>query len=232
MRFPRPCPAFISASGLLVFLLGDSILTIASALDSSYHAPQANHPGPLLMQRQEDNKCNNFCGHDNSYCCPENAVCTTSNGIAGCTMTATELSSSSPSSIIVHTTTMSFGDCVPPEGSGQIPCGPICCSSSQYCDFRGRCRNLRIEDLTSVTTDFVSASPTTPPIASETGPGESEATTTSTTTNEGGDTMPVGTEPAEATQSSPPDSGVLSVKGHIPGAVAALLVLVVSMVHL
>jgi hypothetical protein len=58
------------------------------------------------------------------------------------TWTETHTYTSTISSWYVPTTTAGVGadgqNCVPPAGSGQIACGPICCANWQYCDSSGR----------------------------------------------------------------------------------------------
>ncbi|KAI0012910.1 hypothetical protein F4779DRAFT_506627 [Xylariaceae sp. FL0662B] len=106
-----------------------------------------------LMPRQ----CAAYCGADNQYCCADGETCQTSAGVAGCatagaggsynfiTTTWTRTYTSTISSFIPGPTTAASGgsngeDCVPPEGSGQIPCGPICCATWQYCAYNGQCK--------------------------------------------------------------------------------------------
>ncbi|KAL7628130.1 hypothetical protein AAE478_002328 [Parahypoxylon ruwenzoriense] len=101
--------------------------------------------------------CASYCGADNQYCCSNGQACYTSEGIAGCaatgaggsfdyyttTWTETKTYTSTLSSFLGATTPASGGTngqpCVPPEGSGQIACGPICCASWQYCAHDGQC---------------------------------------------------------------------------------------------
>jgi hypothetical protein len=102
-----------------------------------------------LMPRQ----CNQYCGYQNMYCCEQGSVCYTSNGIAGCsaaagggyawyttTWTLTQTFTKTYNSFIpAATAPAGGGPCVPPEGSGQIACGKICCASWQYCAYDGQC---------------------------------------------------------------------------------------------
>ncbi|KAI5865040.1 hypothetical protein GGS23DRAFT_405928 [Durotheca rogersii] len=59
------------------------------------------------------------------------------------TWTETRTYTSTISSFVGVTTPASGGangePCVPPEGSGQIACGPICCANWQYCAYEGQC---------------------------------------------------------------------------------------------
>ncbi|KAL2280702.1 hypothetical protein FJTKL_12407 [Diaporthe vaccinii] len=100
-----------------------------------------------------DRSCATYCGVDNQYCCAQGQACTTNAGIAGCTDTAlgggygiytttwteTDTYTSTISSYYPATTGDNGADCVPPAGSGQIACGPICCASWQYCASNGQC---------------------------------------------------------------------------------------------
>lgn len=102
--------------------------------------------------------CASYCGADNQYCCSDGETCTTVADIASCaagagagggfgylttTWTETKTYTSTLSSYIGPTTAASGGTngepCVPPEGSGQIACGTICCASYQYCAHEGQC---------------------------------------------------------------------------------------------
>ncbi|KAI0845576.1 hypothetical protein F5Y00DRAFT_265382 [Daldinia vernicosa] len=58
------------------------------------------------------------------------------------TWTETRTYTSTISSFLGDSTAPAGGSdepCVPPEGSGQIECGPICCASWQYCAYEGQC---------------------------------------------------------------------------------------------
>lgn len=137
----------LSASGRAAILLGSALLLSPS--------PASAHPYPkddlheagygYVMPRQ----CNQYCGYNNMYCCSAGSVCYTSAGIAGCsaaagggvawyttTWTLTETFTSTYSSYFPAATGASNVDCVPVPGSGQIPCGSICCANWQYCAYR------------------------------------------------------------------------------------------------
>ncbi|KAI0172300.1 hypothetical protein GGR52DRAFT_549829 [Hypoxylon sp. FL1284] len=136
----------------------------AVLLSLLFSNPVVAHPYPhddrkdagfgFLMPRA----CAAYCGADNQYCCSSGETCTTSAGVASCaagagggvdqyttTWTETKTYTSTISSYIGPgpTTAASGGTngepCVPPEGSGQIACGPICCASDQYCAYKGQC---------------------------------------------------------------------------------------------
>ncbi|KAL2017839.1 hypothetical protein VTK56DRAFT_1641 [Thermocarpiscus australiensis] len=140
-----------------------SLLSIRSALwlllaSSTHHA--AAHPlrrdelqaagyGYLLPRQQTC--AGTLCGADNQFCCESGSVCTTANGIALCTAaagggyafytttcTVTKTFTKTYSSWI-PATTAATGKCIPPEGSGWIACGQICCASWQYCAYEGQC---------------------------------------------------------------------------------------------
>ncbi|EAQ90860.1 hypothetical protein CHGG_02795 [Chaetomium globosum CBS 148.51] len=137
-----------------------SLLGISSALwllFASFAHDAAAHPFPkddlhaagygYLMPRQ----CNQYCGYNNMFCCEEGTQCYTANGIAGCssdagggwaryttTWTLTQTFTKTYNSFVpAATAPPGTGDCVPPEGSGQIACGNICCASWQYCAYKG-----------------------------------------------------------------------------------------------
>jgi hypothetical protein len=139
-----------------------SLLSISSALwlllaSSTHHAAAVPFPKDdlhaagygYLMPRE----CAQYCGYNNMYCCEAGSVCYTSNGIAGCsasaggayqwyttTWTLTQTFTKTYQSFIpAATAPAGSGKCVPPEGSGQIACGSICCASWQYCAYEGQC---------------------------------------------------------------------------------------------
>lgn len=102
-----------------------------------------------LLPRQ----CDQVCGYNGMYCCERGTQCTTSNGIAGCSAaagggyawyttiwTVTQTFTSTYNSFIPAATAPAGSEkCVPPEGSGQIACGNICCAKWQYCAHDGQC---------------------------------------------------------------------------------------------
>ncbi|KAK4099752.1 hypothetical protein N658DRAFT_508373 [Parathielavia hyrcaniae] len=93
------------------------------------------------------------CGYNNMYCCEAGTECYTSNGVAGCSATAgggyqwytttwtitQTFTKTYQSYIPAATGPAGGGNCEPPEGSGQIACGKICCASWQYCAYEGQC---------------------------------------------------------------------------------------------
>ncbi|KAK9780779.1 hypothetical protein AB5N19_07253 [Seiridium cardinale] len=103
-----------------------------------------------------DRSCASYCGVDNQYCCSSDETCVTSNNVAACTAgggsydahtttwTETQTYTSTWSSYVAGATTPASSgsngeDCVPPDGSGQIACGTICCADWQYCAYSGQC---------------------------------------------------------------------------------------------
>ncbi|KAK8049116.1 hypothetical protein PG994_010846 [Apiospora phragmitis] len=144
-RQPRSLPSS------LVALLLTSSLTAASP----YPKDELRDLGyGYIMERS----CASYCGSDNQYCCSQGQQCYTSAGIAGCAATA------NGGGVNFHTTTwtetktytstwstyapgategagtgVGGADCVPKSGTGQIACGPICCTNQQYCLHSGQC---------------------------------------------------------------------------------------------
>ena len=139
-------------SKALFYLLGTLPLTTAVPYprDSSLRGVGLNQ----LMPRQ----CATYCGWNNQICCEAGTECYTVGDFAGCsstagggwiyyttvwTVTKTKTYTSIYSSWISYfpaTTATAVGeDCIPPEGSGWIACGPICCAAWQYCAARGQC---------------------------------------------------------------------------------------------
>ncbi|KAI1436601.1 hypothetical protein GGR50DRAFT_197265 [Xylaria sp. CBS 124048] len=119
-------------------------------------------------------ECSEYCGADNELCCSANEACHTSAGVPSCTgrthtlvdrditttWTETLTFTSTISSWYVPTTTAGVGagggPCIPPPGSGQIACGPICCATWQFCAFEGQCQaNPGFSTFTEVVTTGV-----------------------------------------------------------------------------
>ncbi|KAK7924615.1 hypothetical protein PG985_006669 [Apiospora marii] len=145
MRFsPRQQPC-------LVALLLTSTLTAASP----YPKDELRDLGyGYIMERA----CDSYCGADNQYCCSQGQQCYTSAGIAGCatqgggggynfhttTWTETKTYTSTFSTYAPGATEgvgagVGGADCVPKPGTGQIACGPICCTNQQFCQHNGQC---------------------------------------------------------------------------------------------
>lgn len=139
----RASPSLGSALCLLLVGLTQSVSAVPYAKDDLHDAGYG-----YLMPRQ----CDQYCGYNNMYCCSAGSTCYTTDGKAACsvanggggyawyttTWTSTETFTRTYSSIIPAATAAS-GNCVPPEGSGQIACGRICCASWQYCAYSGQC---------------------------------------------------------------------------------------------
>ncbi|AEO54292.1 hypothetical protein MYCTH_2296721 [Thermothelomyces thermophilus ATCC 42464] len=97
--------------------------------------------------------CHQYCGYNNMFCCEEGTECYTYGEYAGCSSTAgggwarftttwtlTQTFTSTYDSWIPATTAPPGSEeCVPPEGSGWIACGKICCASWQYCASEDHC---------------------------------------------------------------------------------------------
>lgn len=144
---PRPLPSIASLQKLLVCLSASLQLAHAGPY------PKDDLHDVLGSGFLVDRSCATYCGVDNQYCCAQGQACTTNAGIAGCTDTAlgggfgiytttwteTDTYTSTISSYYPATTGDNGADCVPPSGSGQIACGPICCASWQYCASNGQC---------------------------------------------------------------------------------------------
>ncbi|KAL2154047.1 hypothetical protein VTH82DRAFT_2723 [Thermothelomyces myriococcoides] len=98
-------------------------------------------------------RCNQQCGFNGMFCCEEGTECYTYGEYAGCSSTAgggwarftttwtlTQTFTSTYDSWIPATTAPPGSDeCIPPEGSGWIACGKICCAAWQYCASEGNC---------------------------------------------------------------------------------------------
>lgn len=139
-------PALPSALALLL-LLGEN--TGHQAHAHPYAKDDLHDSGfGYLMDRD----CSEYCGYNNQYCCSPGSTCYTSAGIAGCTAasgggyafytttwTEAETFTSTYSSLVPAATAAAGQTCTPPEGSGQIACGNICCASWQYCAYSGQC---------------------------------------------------------------------------------------------
>ncbi|XDG10435.1 hypothetical protein ABKA04_010050 [Annulohypoxylon sp. FPYF3050] len=185
-----------------------------------------------LMNRN----CASYCGADNQYCCSDGESCTTSAGIASCaaydyyttTWTETKTYTSTFSSALGASTAAAGGvDCVPPEGSGQIACGPICCATWQYCAKSGQCLpNAGASSYTQWTTVGVITTQFSAPYRVTSGSTiiqTSEPTTTGTAASE--------TESSTTTAAPAPvasTSGSLSggaIAGIVVGTIAGVLLL-------
>lgn len=189
-------------------------------------------------------ECSEYCGSGNELCCSADEACYTSAGTPTCTglthllverdytttWTETKTYTSTISSWYVPTTTAGVGSnggpCVPPEGSGQIACGPICCANWQYCAYEGQCvANPGYSTYTEVVTTGVYVTtqfsapyrPTSGPSATDTGATGTFASATESATG----TNP----PAVSTTNNSLSAGAIAgiVVGTIAGVILLLL---------
>ncbi|KAI1304761.1 hypothetical protein F5Y03DRAFT_395285 [Xylaria venustula] len=157
MRLTQPPPA------LLTLLFTAFTAAVPYPRDSL-----RDHGFGYLMPQE----CSEYCGAENELCCGTDEACYTSDSTPTCTgvphllaqrdytTTWTETFTSTISSWYVPTTTAGVGSdggpCVPPEGSGEIACGVICCADWQYCAYEGQClANPGYSTWTEVTTTGV-----------------------------------------------------------------------------
>ncbi|KAI3331845.1 hypothetical protein HD806DRAFT_171673 [Xylariaceae sp. AK1471] len=220
MRRTQPPPA------LLTLLLATLTTAVPYPRDSL-----RDHGFGYLMQQE----CSEYCGTDNEVCCSADETCYTSSGVPSCTSvspliaerdwvttwTETHTYTSTISSWFVPTTTAGVGTngepCVPVEGTGQTPCGPICCADFQTCAYSGQCvakpgYSTWSEWTTTgvyVTTQF--SAPYRPtsngPSATQTGPTNTFASATESATNTG-----------------PPAVSTTTSNSLSPGAIAGIVV--------
>ncbi|GAP90496.2 putative inactive receptor kinase [Rosellinia necatrix] len=189
-------------------------------------------------------ECSEYCGGRNELCCSADEACYTSAGTPTCTglahrlaerdytttWTETRTYTSTISSWYVPTTTAGTGEnggpCIPPEGSGQIACGPICCANWQYCAYDGQCvANPGYSTFTEVVTTGVYVTtqfsapyrPTSGPSATNSPPTGTFASATESSTSTG--------PPAVSTSGSSLSGGAIAgiVVGTIAGVVLLLL---------
>ncbi|KAK8126278.1 uncharacterized protein PG998_002037 [Apiospora kogelbergensis] len=116
------------------------LLTFTLTTASPYPKDELRDLGyGYIMERA----CDSYCGADNQYCCSAGQQCYTSAGIAGCAATAANGGSTWSTYVPGATDAAGAGvggaDCVPKAGTGQIACGPICCTNQQYCHHSGQC---------------------------------------------------------------------------------------------
>ncbi|KAI0206189.1 hypothetical protein F4808DRAFT_406369 [Astrocystis sublimbata] len=227
MRLTHPSPA------LLTLLLASLTAAVPYPRDSL----RDNGFGYLMQQ-----ECAEYCGAQNELCCSADEACYTSAGTPTCTgrahllaerdytttWTETLTFTSTISSWYVPTTTAGVGSdggpCIPPEGSGQIACGPICCATWQYCAYDGQCLanpgfSTWTEVLTTgvyVTTQFSAPyRPTSGPSATESEPTGTFASATESASN---------TSPAEVSTSNNSLSAG-AIAGIVIGTIAGVILL-------
>ncbi|KAI0404499.1 hypothetical protein F4802DRAFT_231671 [Xylaria palmicola] len=195
--------------------------------------------------------CAEYCGAANELCCAADEACHTAAGMPACTglthvlaerdytttWTETRTYTSTISSWYVPTTTAGVGSdggpCVPPEGSGQIACGPICCATWQYCAYDGQClANPGFSTWTEVVTTGVYVTtqysapwrPTSGPAATGTGgagAGSSPTGTFASATESATSTVPAEGSTANSSLSGGAIAGI--VVGTIAGVILLLL---------
>ncbi|KAI1657151.1 hypothetical protein F4813DRAFT_361811 [Daldinia decipiens] len=144
------------------------------------------------------------------------------------TWTETRTYTSTISSFLGDSTAPAGGTgepCVPPEGSGQIACGPICCANWQYCAYDGQCLANGGGSWTKWTTVGVVTTQYSAPYRVTSGSTVIETTAPTTTTGT------VASETASATAVPAPvatTSGSLSggaIAGIVVGTIAGVILL-------
>ncbi|KAI0109586.1 hypothetical protein GGR51DRAFT_99959 [Nemania sp. FL0031] len=230
MRLTHP-----STAALLALLLAPLTAAVPYPRDSL----RDNGFGYLMPQ-----DCSEYCGAENELCCAADEACYTSAGTPTCTglthllverdytttWTETRTYTSTISSWYVPTTTAGVGtngqDCVPPAGSGQIACGPICCANWQYCAYSGQClANPGYSTFTEVVTTgtYVTTQFSAPyrPTSGPSSTGSSATGTFASATESASSTSPA----AVSTTSNSLSGGAIAgiVVGTIAGVILLLL---------
>ncbi|KAI0165724.1 hypothetical protein GGR57DRAFT_133369 [Xylariaceae sp. FL1272] len=192
----------------------------------------------------KDEQCSQYCGVNNEICCSNDESCYTSSGVASCT-TAPELDkrdytttwtetltfTSVISSWYVPTTTAGVGtngeDCVPPEGSGEIACGTICCATWQYCAYKGQCSaNAGYSTWTEITTTGVVVTTQYSAPWRPTSGAATATTTTDTTGTLASETMtPTSSMGNGTVASTSPSLSPGAIAGIVIGALAGVVLL-------
>ncbi|KAI0489545.1 hypothetical protein F4859DRAFT_155414 [Xylaria cf. heliscus] len=188
--------------------------------------------------------CSEYCGTENELCCSGDEACYTSAGTPMCTglahllverdytttWTETHTYTSTISSWYVPTTTAGVGSdggpCVPPAGSGQIACGPICCANWQYCAYEGQCvANPGFSTWTEVvTTGTYVTTQFSAPYRPTSGPSATQSSPTGTfasATESASSTSPAAVSTANNSLSGGAIAGI--VVGTIAGVILLLL---------
>lgn len=178
--------------------------------------------------------CASYCGTDNQYCCSDGETCTTSSGIAGCatgaaggefdyyttTWTETRTYTSTISSLLGPSSAAagSGAPCVPKDQ--EIACGPICCTSWQYCAHDGQCLpNNGVSSWTQWTTVGVVTTQFSAPYRVTSGSTIVQTPAPSTTT-----TGTAASETASSTSTGAPAPVASTSGGLSGGAIAGIVV--------
>ncbi|KAI1479895.1 hypothetical protein F4774DRAFT_409409 [Daldinia eschscholtzii] len=137
------------------------------------------------------------------------------------TWTETRTYTSTISSFLGDSTAPAGGSgepCVPPEGSGQVACGPICCANWQYCAHEGQCMANGGGSWTHWTTVGVVTTQYSAPYRVTSGSTvvETPAPTTTTTT---------GTAASETASASSTPAPVATTSGSLSGGAIAGIVI-------
>ncbi|KAI4596235.1 hypothetical protein KJ359_005742 [Pestalotiopsis sp. 9143b] len=228
MRMHRPSPAALA--GLL-------LATLVSA--NPFPRDDLRDVGFGYLQ---DRACASYCGASNQFCCSDDETCVTANDIATCTAgggyvagtsTWTVTYTSTWSSYIAGATTPASSgsdgeDCVPPDGTGQIACGTICCADWQYCAFSGQCSaNAGAGTWTTGTTVGTTATTVTTGFSAPyrvTGTGTT-ATSTGTGTAASATATSTGTGAAAVSTTSNNSLSGGAIAGIVIGTIAGVILL-------
>ncbi|KAK6958063.1 hypothetical protein Daesc_000856 [Daldinia eschscholtzii] len=146
------------------------------------------------------------------------------------TWTETRTYTSTISSFLGDSTAPAGGSgepCVPPEGSGQVACGPICCANWQYCAHEGQCMANGGGSWTHWTTVGVVTTQYSAPYRVTSGSTVVETpapTTTTTTGTAASETASATTTPAPVATTSGSLSGG-AIAGIVIGTIAGVILL-------
>ncbi|KAF2972910.1 hypothetical protein GQX73_g532 [Xylaria multiplex] len=229
MRLTAPPPALIA----LLFT------TLTAAVPYPRDSLRDNGFGYLKPQ-----ECSEYCGAENELCCSADEACYTSAGTPTCTglthllaerdytttWTETHTYTSTISSWYVPTTTAGVGSdgapCVPPEGSGQIACGKICCANWQYCAYDNQClANPGYSTYTEVvTTGVYVTTQFSAPYRPTSGPSATQSSPTGTFVSATESASSTSTSPAAVSTADNSLSGG-AIAGIVVGTIAGVILL-------
>ncbi|KAI1180520.1 hypothetical protein F4777DRAFT_573750 [Nemania sp. FL0916] len=229
------------ASTLLTLLATATTLTnLVGAIPYPRDSLRDHGFGYLMSQ-----ECSEYCGASNELCCAADEACYTSAGTPTCTgraenvlaerdytttWTETLTFTSTVSSWYVPTTTAGVGingaDCIPPPGSGEIPCGPICCATWQYCAQSGQCSaNAGYSTWTEVlTTGTYVTTQFSAPYRPTSGPTITQGPTTTNTFASASETASTTGPPALSSTNGSGLSGG-AIAGIVVGTIAGIILL-------